>query len=262
MNNRQERYGIIRIVLIVGAVFISWATGAYASAAEPAGKKHIQFMPDASETSSAPTSPKVAYITLDDGPDASYTPQVLDVLKRYKVRATFFVVGYKVQAHPEILLSAYYDGHQIGNHTFSHKYNELYKNPGPENYLGSLKQNEDLINAIIGIKPRITRPPGGAAGNFNASFYQDLPPKGYRTIIWNVNAGDSNGGATSETMINNVKAQVAVLPPGTPPIILMHDIHGQTVAALPPIIDFLRSQGYRFDVITPDKPANIDKIIF
>jgi len=219
--------------------------------------------PSAAGTALGPPAPrKTAYLTLDDGPEATYTPQVLEVLKRYKVRATFFVVGSRVRLHPELLLNTYYDGHQIGNHTFSHRYAELYRSPTPDGYLQSLKQNEDIIADVTGVRPVITRPPGGTAGNFNAALFQVLPATRYRTVLWTVNSGDADRGATTETMINNIKTQVAALPPGTPPIILMHDTHADTVIALPVIIDFLKSQGYRFDVITKNQPPNLANTLF
>lgn len=248
---KQTTRFILAMLIVTGL----WAMSASAAGAALKDRR-LPLVPP------APAPPKVAYLTLDDGPEATYTPQVLEVLRRYKVRATFFVAGYMVQTHPEILLNTYYDGHAIGNHTFSHKYAELYGGPSPDGYLGSLKQNEDLINSVIGIRPKITRPPGGAAGNFSAGFYQVVPATGYRTTLWTVNSGDKDPGATTQTMINNVQTQVAALPPGTPPIILMHDTHAATAVALPVIIEFLKSQGYRFDVITKDRPPNLDNALF
>lgn len=252
MSDLHNRRIYNNLTMIVLAVALLSVTGLIAGASTT----------ETTEVAGPPPPSKPAYLTFDDGPDASHTPEILDILKRYKARATFFVVGYRAQTHPEIVLNSYYDGHQIGNHSFSHRYAELYSGSSPENYFKSLQQNEDLIAGIIGAKPTITRPPGGADGNFGAAFYQSLAAAKYRTILWTVNSGDTERGATTQTMINNIKEQMAKLPPGVPPVILIHDTHAETAVALPVIIDWLRLQGYRFEVVSPRQPAPIANTIF
>lgn len=92
-------------------------------------------------------SKKVAYLTFDDGPSVKSTPIILDVLKKYDIKGTFFVLGKMVEQNPKILKRVYDEGHQIGNHSYSHNYNYLYKDS--ENFMEEIYKTENLIKSAV-----------------------------------------------------------------------------------------------------------------
>lgn len=102
------------------------------------------------------TSQKAIAITFDDGPNPIYTPQVMDILLAANAKATFFVVGEQVEKNPEIVKRAYAEGHEIGNHTYTHpKLSQLPR----EQCLEEIKRNEKMIKSLIGHNPVVFRPP-------------------------------------------------------------------------------------------------------
>lgn len=192
-----------------------------------------------------------AYLTIDDGPSATWTPAVLDILKKEHVRATFFLVGWRAAKHPEIVRRIYLEGQTIGNHTFSHNYDELYRGSA-KNLLASLAANGRLLKAAIGYEPKIMRPPGGASGNFRPGYQSSLTWAGYTTVLWNVSTGDGSTQTTGPQMVANAKRYLDRLAPRRPAVILMHDVRRPITEALPQIIAEVRRRGYEFSVITDD----------
>lgn len=194
-------------------------------------------------TNEEPSGNKVAYLTFDDGPSRNVTPEVLDVLKKENVQATFFVVGQMCKSNPDLLIREKAEGHSIGNHSYSHDYKIIYSSP--DNFLRDFKQSEDIITSIIGPHDTsLIRFPGGS---FNRnSFKQVAANSGYRYVDWNCLTGDAEVSLASvdrlllrfnETMGNQDNL-----------IILMHDAQAKytTPKALPQIIQILKSKGYTF----------------
>lgn len=200
-------------------------------------------------TPGGPGRGHVAYLTIDDGPSRRWTGAVLNILKRQSVPATFFVVGKRADHRRDLVRRAYLEGHAIGNHTFSHDYNELYAGP-VKNYLASLAQNSLALEEIIGTAPTITRPPGGPVGNFKPGWQSAVDAAGYTTVLWNISTGDGSTQTTSDQMIENAKKYLDRVRPGDPAIILMHDVRPPIVQALPEIIAEIRQRGFEFAVIT------------
>ena len=162
-------------------------------------------------------------------PDAKTTPQALDILKKYGVKATFFMLGQNVVSNPDIVKRVKNEGHQIGIHTWDHPV--LTKLP-METVKKEIFDTQTAIYNVVGIKPTITRPPYGAIN----STIQNAIDQSF--IMWNVDSLDWKNRNTASIM-EQVKKQTY---PGS--IILMHDIHQTTINALPSVIEYLQKNGY------------------
>jgi len=189
---------------------------------------------------------KVAYLTFDDGPSKYVTPEILDILNRYNIKATFFVVGNQAEKNPEVLKRIYEEGHAIGNHTYSHNYKFIYNNI--ENFLYELDITAQVMKRILGedFETNIVRFPGGSFGEKKEPFRNIVLEKGYNYIDWNCLNGDAEGHHIPPN--NLVKRVESTFKNQQELIILMHDTDakGTTAEALPNIIEFLIEKGYEF----------------
>lgn len=194
-------------------------------------------------------SEKIVYLTFDDGPDPENTPRILEILTRYGIKATFFVIGTNVEKYPEILQQIDQQGSVVGNHTYSHKYEILYSSE--EAFLEEIKRNEELICKLIEKRPLVVREPGGKfLGNPESKLF--LTQAGYQVYEWNVDSYDSRQPVPSAAeILNNVIGQSQKKALGDKLIILFHDSkgHESTVEALPAIIEYLSKQGFVFKVL-------------
>ncbi len=198
------------------------------------------------------TMPNVAYLTFDDGPDAKNTPAILDILKEHGIHATFYVVGSMAEAHPDVLRRIFAEGHAIGNHSYSHRYDILY--PNKENFLEEIVHTDDIIYNILGVRPLLVRAPGGAASMFTPGYSAMLKENGYVNHDWNVSSEDAAGNNISvQHILGSISYTVAARPKDRGAIVLMHSKDGKetTVEALPQIIEMLKGAGFTFGVMTP-----------
>ena len=178
-------------------------------------------------------------MTFNDGPHPVYTPRLLDILKARNIKATFFVVGTNTRRYPGIIRRMIAEGHEVGNHTVNHKY---LSRISIEQARAEVAGCERAIIAACGVRPRILRPPGGHINNqvkvwLNREF-------GYSTIMWAVDPEDwkrPGSGVVAQRIINDTDAGE---------IVLAHDIHGPTIAAMPRALDGLLSKGYRFVTVS------------
>ena len=221
---------------------------------------------------------KVA-LTFDDGPDAEWTPQILDILKAKHVRATFFVIGANAQANPDLIQRIVAEGHELGNHTYTHP--NLADTPQQVVSL-ELNATQRLVEALTGRSMRLFRPPylgdnepGDPGDIISVEIAQDM---GYLTVGERVDPIDW-ALPGPDVIVQRALAQVARTG-GNGETILLHDAGGdrsQTVAALPVLIDKLRAQGFVFVPasqlagLTPDQsmprlPVSIallnDRVVF
>ena len=175
---------------------------------------------------------KVFALTFDDGPWPEYTRQVLAILQREKVKATFFMVGQEVSRRPEIAREVRDAGHAIGNHSWDHP-------SRPRDPKMQVERTDSAIEKAVGFRPTIFRPPYGIM----ASMAKISEAEGDAVLLWSADSGDwRKPGA--DVIAQHIIAQAH---PGG--ISLMHDgggMRAQSVAALPVIIDTLRERGYRF----------------
>ncbi len=203
-------------------------------------------------TETTPVPGKVAYLTFDDGP-SSMTPQVLDVLRKKGATATFFTVH---NANPDCL--AYYQeivdsGCELALHAYEHNLPKIYKTP--ESYLNDYNTMNDFLYEAAGVRTKQVRFPGGSSQTMTnrGVFWQVMEAAQEEGLIWhdwNVSSGDASPTPhTDEWIYNNIFP--AALRYDNP-VILMHDVprNTYTLEALPWIIDTLRANGYRLDVIS------------
>lgn len=191
------------------------------------------------------TSDKVRVLTFDDGPDPEYTPKILDILRSRNVRATFFVIGANAERDPSLIRREYAEGHEIGNHTYSHP--NIAATSAERTRL-ELTAAVRIIENLLGVSTALFRPP------YNADSNPETPDEfvpiwraqqaGYITVAEGVDPRDWEPGSTPEGILKIIREQQ---DEGN--IILLHDGGGDrtaTVAALPRIIDYFRQRGYRF----------------
>jgi len=192
---------------------------------------------------------KIAYLTFDDGPSTKVTPQILDVLDKYNVKATFFVIGNLAEQNPDLIKRINESGHAIGNHSYSHSYKHIYKNT--TNFLNELKATENVLKNILGedYETKVIRFPGGSFGQQKAVFRKAVVDNGYSYYDWNALNGDAEGKSfPKDRLVQRLKSTANGQKEL---VILMHDMGAKqtTVDALPEIIEYLQENGYEFEVL-------------
>ena len=180
---------------------------------------------------------KVIALTIDDGPWPKTTAEMLDILKRNHVKATFFWVGSALQENPEIAKRVVAEGHAIGNHTWHHWYRKMDEATAKS----EIEKTNELIYKTTGVKTSFFRPPGGYLNNGLAAYAKSQKNS---VVMWSVTSADTDPRAKYQVFVKNV---IRDAKPGS--IVLMHDGGGnreRTVKALPAIVSGLKQQGYRF----------------
>lgn len=189
---------------------------------------------------------KSVFLTFDDGPSPG-TSGILDVLKNHDVPATFFINGKTNRILADQLKRIVAEGHSLGMHSYSHRYNIIYDSM--ENLLDDLYRNYAFIDSETGIAPEILRFPGGSINIFNLATYQamvaEVLRRGFIYYDWNVSAGDAAPGATAQSIANNVIHGVRLR--WGPSFVLMHDNGNPALRdALSIMIETLGKEGYVF----------------
>lgn len=193
---------------------------------------------------------KIAYLTFDDGPSKSVTPQILNILDQYNIKATFFVLGCNVDKNPDIVRQSYEKGHYIANHGYSHVYENIYASS--QAVLDEFNRTEQSVRNAIGVQEysgHIFRFPGGSMGKKYRMVKDEakilLSNNDILCVDWNALTNDSVGKPTAESIVNDLKTTVGTK---NTVVILMHDTGSKqlTVDTLPQILDYLIEQGYTF----------------
>lgn len=190
---------------------------------------------------------KIVYLTFDDGPIPVVTDKILDVLKEYNVKATFFVVGKEIDGREEILNRIYKDGHSIGLHTYSHKFRKIYSSN--DAFIDEMIKTQTKVKDITGFSSNIIRFPGGSCNHLTKNFLTQLHKNNFKIYDWNVNLEDGvKPNLSVNGLINNAKKYKKSYDRL---IVLMHcnSNNKNTVKALPGIIEYYKSLGYEFDSI-------------
>ncbi len=192
-------------------------------------------------------------MTFDDGPSATLTPKLLDLLKERHIHVTFFLIGENAKAHPEIIKRALAEGHEIGNHSWDHP--NLAKK-SDEEVRSQLDRTKEAIVAAIGQAPTLMRPPYGSVTAAQKKMIHDQ--LGYQIILWDVDPDDwkrPGSDVVERRILEGTRS-------GS--IILSHDIHPGTVQAMPSTLDNLLAKGFKFVTVSeliamnqpePPKPA-------
>lgn len=194
---------------------------------------------------------KICYLTFDDGPNVENTTRILDALKEYDAKATFFVIYKDSKEERALYRRIVEEGHTIAVHSASHKYDKIYASV--EAFLNDFDRISRQIEDATGVKPEIFRFPGGSVNSYNMTIHQELIAemlrRGYVFYDWNSSCGDAAGASVSKKQIVN-----NVLNNGTKQkkkIVLLHDGsgHRNTADALPEILEGLIEQGYELKAL-------------
>lgn len=194
---------------------------------------------------------KRVFLTFDDGPSKTVTPVILDVLKQENIKATFFLLGSRVDLNPDIVKREYDEGHYLASHGYSHVYSQLYSSP--QSVLDEYNNCITSIRNAIGepeYNPHLFRFPGGYWGGKYAKVKEQTLPlleqNGILHIDWNALTSDSAGAKTTEQFIAELEKTV---PKHNSVVVLMHDAGNKTATAeaLPTIIQYFRDRGFEFE---------------
>ena len=195
-------------------------------------------------------------MTFDDGPSAENTPRLLEMLKQRNIKATFFLIGQNVASNPDLVRRILAEGHEIGNHSWTHP--QLSK-LSDDRVTAEITQTQDAIKGASGFTPTLLRPPYGAITPRQREWIESR--FGLNIILWSVDPFDWKRPGAS-VITQRILSQTR---PGA--IILSHDIHKQTVDAMPATLDALIAKGYKFATVSqliamnkpkPTPPATAD----
>lgn len=178
-------------------------------------------------------------MTFDDGPHPQNTPRLLDMLRARNIKATFYVIGRSVDLYPQIVRRTVAEGHEMGNHTQTHR---LLSKLSDSEVRTELTRCRDAIGRAAGVQPRTMRPPyGGLLQRQREMVYNEF---GYPTVLWSVDPLDWKrpGPSVVASRINSGASSGG--------IILAHDLHAQTVDAMPAALDGLLRRGFKFVTVS------------
>lgn len=199
---------------------------------------------------------KICYLTFDDGPTEN-TLKILEILEKYNVKATFFVID-TPQSKIQYVQQVHNAGHTIGLHSASHNYSQIYQNE--DAYFADLQQLSNTVKNLTGIESKVIRFPGGSSNTVSRKYNPGImthlaatvTTKGYTYFDWNINSGDADAATVSTTRI--VQNVLNATNDVSSACILMHDSLSKstTVEALPHIIEGLQNQGFTFAPLTTE----------
>ncbi|MFE4690867.1 polysaccharide deacetylase family protein [Streptomyces sp. NPDC056749] len=231
----------------LGVTALAAATSVWTAQAGPTGGRQPEARPQertvtkvaADIAHASDRGPRGVNITIDDGPDPVWTPQVLQLLKDSGVKATFCMVGTQAKAYPDLVKKVVADGHRLCDHTVSH---DTAMDQKSEAYQSQqiLDAERMIIEASGGVRPQYYRAPGGA---FTPYSRQLAASRGMRPLGWNVDTKDFEHPGV-DTMVDTVKSEIS-----NGPTILFHDAGGErseTLEALRQVLPWLKEQGYSF----------------
>ena len=194
---------------------------------------------------------KRVFLTFDDGPSQTVTTVILDTLKQENIKATFFLLGSRVELNPDIVKREYEEGHFLASHGYSHVYSQIYASS--KNVLDEYNKCIAAIRNAIGVQeydPHLFRFPGGYSGGKYATVKQGaaqlLEQNGVLHVDWNALTSDAAGAKTTEEFIAELEKTV---PKHNTVVVLMHDAGNKTATAeaLPTIIQYFRERGFEFE---------------
>jgi peptidoglycan/xylan/chitin deacetylase (PgdA/CDA1 family) len=178
-------------------------------------------------------------MTFDDGPHPQNTPRLLDILRARNVKATFYVIGRSVDLYPQIVRRTVAEGHEIGNHSYTHR---LLSKLGDSELRQEMSRCHEAVGRAAGVRMRTMRPPyGGLLQRQRELVHAEF---GYPTILWAVDPLDWKRPGPSVVTSRILSGTNA----GS--IVLAHDLHAQTVDAMPATIDGLLKRGFKFVTVS------------
>lgn len=194
---------------------------------------------------------KVIYLTFDDGPTQN-TPQILEILKKYNAKATFFLLEDRMKEFPDYVKRLYSEGHSIGLHGQSHDVNIIYSTPSEP--LVEMNGANKVLYDTVGFKTKLIRTPYGSYPYMTYEQYKILKAANYNLWDWTVDPRDGVGTPDMQSILRHIKTD---LKNNEYPIVLLHD-RKATANKLDSILSYFTSQGYTFDIIN----ENMDPVNF
>jgi peptidoglycan/xylan/chitin deacetylase (PgdA/CDA1 family) len=205
-------------------------------------------------------NPNAIYLTFDDGPSDTVTPEVLKILKKYKIKATFFILNYS-DDDKEILQQMIDEGHTIGIHGYSHDYEKIYQSV--DTFMDNITKLDEKLQKDFNYKPFVIRFPGGSSNTISRKYSEGIMTKlvkkvsdaGYDYLDWNVDSEDATGNnVAKKKLIANVTGG---LQENRDNVVLMHDTNAKmtTAKSLKKIIKYAKANGFEFYAFTEGTPA-------
>ncbi|MBS8265890.1 polysaccharide deacetylase family protein [Mesobacillus boroniphilus] len=232
-----------RIILAAALMMVLTINTVEPASATPSSIKRAKFEKTGHVYWDIPVEEKLVAFTFDDGPDPAYTTQILDALKKYNAKATFFVIGEEAEKYPEIIERQADEGHEIGNHTYRHRFRDGYSSAMLKK---ELEKNAAVIKGITGVTPTLFRP---IAGYYDKEIVDTAIEADYNVILWSWHQETrdwSRPGAAkiTQNVISDTKSG---------DIIIFHDAGGdrsQTVKAVEDILKILYKNGYQCTTVS------------
>ena len=184
-------------------------------------------------------SGKYIALTFDDGPHPQNTPRLLNMLRARNIKATFYVIGRNVELYPQVVRRTVAEGHEIGNHSQTHR---LLSKLSDSQIRSELSRCRDAVNRVAGVQPRTMRPPYGGLNQRQREMVH--AEYGYPVIMWSVDPLDWKRPGPS------VVSSRILAGASAGGIVLAHDLHAQTVDAMPATLDNLLLRGYQFVTVS------------
>lgn len=199
---------------------------------------------------------KVIYLTFDDGPGA-HTQRLLDILKKYDVKVTFFVTGYDPK-YADLIKREYEEGHTVGLHSMSHNYAKIYVSE--ESFMEDLFSINEYVKKYTNVDSKIIRFPGGSSNTVSRRYRNGIMSQltkkvedlGFRYFDWTISSGDAGSTKDTNQIFKNV---TSALKENKANVVLMHDIKSYSVDAVEKIIQYGLSNGYTFAPLTLKSPV-------
>ena len=237
LKKDKEASGPRKVPTVANTQYKSYARSAHTN---PSLSLPSAFAPTIGVTHSRGLSnqPYIA-MTYDDGPHPKNTPRLLDILRQRNIKATFYVIGRNVEMYPHITRRIVAEGHEIGNHTYTHR---NLKTLSDAQVRTEMNRTRSAIIKATGVQPRTMRPPYGALYERQRHFIKK--EYGYPTIMWAVDPRDWQRPGPS-VVTNRILSQTS-----NGAIVLAHDLHAPTIDAMPGTLDGLLAKGFRFVTVS------------
>ncbi len=197
------------------------------------------------------SSEKIIYLTFDDGPSV-VTDKILDILKEYDVKATFFIIGNQIEGFEPTIKRIQDEGHNIGLHSYTHNFKTIYSSR--KKFITEMKKCQDELYDITGVRYNVIRFPGGSTKRLSEEFLDQLHSEKFKIYDWNAYMSDGLNYKTSPHKLYKEATSTTVSK--YPIVLLMHCdyTHKNTCIALPDIIKYYKNLGFEFKIITEETP--------